>query len=140
MLPIDWGLGRASLGNLVQRKFSHLYRQCVMGSQSEGTGSYWSIYLRLQPTETPLLIESSGGVGGGLTTIRSMAKISTLTRWNRVRRRSFLYPAILAQPYVVIHNTVYSVQFKFHVLTYRTSSNGKGKVNPRTDHEVLEGE
>ena len=77
------GLYRASLGTLEKRKISHLYRQCVMGSQSEGAGSYWSISLRLQTTETPLLIASSGGVGGGLTTIRSMAKISSLTRCNR---------------------------------------------------------
>ena len=41
-----------------------------MGSQSEGAGSYWSIYLRLLTTETPLLTASSGGVGGGLTTVR----------------------------------------------------------------------
>ena len=82
-----------------------------MGSQSEGTGSYWSIYLRLQTTETPVLMASSGGVGGGLNTIRSMAKFSSLTRWNTVRRSSFLYLAMtLTQPYVEMHNAVYSVR------------------------------
>jgi hypothetical protein len=44
--------------------------------------------------------------------------------------------------------TIYNVQFSFHVLTYRTSANGKGKgkgkskgkgkVHPRTGHEGLE--
>jgi len=46
----------------------------------------------------------------------------------------------VAQPYVKIHNTVYSVQFEFHVLTYQTSTNGEGKIHPRTGHEGLEGE
>jgi hypothetical protein len=105
-----------SLGTLEKRKISHFHRQCVMGSQSEDTGSYWSIYLRLQTSEIPLLIASSGGMGGELTTIRSMAKISSLTRWNSVRRSSFLYPAgTPAQSYVEIHNTIYNVQFAFHV-------------------------
>jgi len=48
--------------------------------------------------------------------------------------------------------TIFNVQFSFHVLTYRTSANGKGKgkgkskgkgkgkskVHPRTGHEGLE--
>jgi hypothetical protein len=50
-------------GTLGKRKIAHLYIQCVMGSQNGGTGSYWSIYLRLQTTETPLLLASSGGEG-----------------------------------------------------------------------------
>ena len=130
-------LGTASLGKLEKRKISHLYRRCVMGSQSEGTRSYWSIYLRFQTTETPLLIASSEVVGGRLTTLRSMAKISCPTRWNTVLRSSFIYLAVtLTQPYVEIHITVYSIQFSFHVSTYRTS--GKGKVHPRIGHEGLE--
>jgi hypothetical protein len=59
----------------------------------------------------------------------------------RVRRSSFQYLAMtLTQPYMEIHNTIYRVQSAFHILTYRTSANGKGKVHPITSHEGLEGE
>jgi hypothetical protein len=70
-----------------------------------------------------------------------MAKISSLTRWNGVRRSSFLNLVIsLALRCVQIHNTIHTVQFAFNVLTCRTSANGKGKFYPRTGHKGLEGE
>ena len=69
-----------------------------------------------------------------------MAKISSLTRWGGVRMNLLLYLEMKpAQHYVQIHNTIYSVQFAFHVLTHRTSAKGKGEVRPRTGYEGLEG-